>query len=136
MFDPDLFLGIEECMIEAQAEAQVDQLSVFAEKIARETAKRDAAIRCLSRQGMSLRAIGTAVGLTHAGVAKILAKAHPVNRVDRERKPTNATSPNRVLTAGARLAMGRDVHARRRGRIVEGMLSRGNMLRLTPEADQ
>jgi hypothetical protein len=75
MFDADSFLGIEQYVIEAQAEAPVDRLSAFAQEIARATAKRDAAIRSLSRQGMPLRAIGTAVGLTHAGLARILAKA-------------------------------------------------------------
>jgi len=43
-------------------------------QIAKWVAKRDKLIRAARAEGLSLRAIADAAGLTHAGVAKILAR--------------------------------------------------------------
>ena len=48
------------------------RVATWAGKARVATAKRDEAIRQMAAEGASLRAVGAAAGLTHAGVAKIL----------------------------------------------------------------
>lgn len=52
-----------------------DELALCSEQLGKWTAKRDAAIRQAHEEGLSLRAIATAVGLSHAGVAKIVRRS-------------------------------------------------------------
>jgi len=48
------------------------RVAAWAGKARVATAMRDEAIRQMSAEGASLRAVGVAAGLTHAGVARIL----------------------------------------------------------------
>lgn len=74
MFDASSFFQIEEYVIGAQQEAAVEQLGLFAEQVTQATRLRDDAIVTMKRQGMTLRAIGAATGMSHAGVARVLAR--------------------------------------------------------------
>lgn len=74
IFDPTSFWSVETYVVEAQQQASVEQLGLFADQIQGLERRRDDTIVSLRQQGMTLRAIASAVGLTHAGVAKILAK--------------------------------------------------------------
>lgn len=74
MFDASSFFQIEEYVIEARQEAAVEQLGMFAEQITAATARRDDAIVAMRNHGQTLRAIAAATGMTHAGVARVLAR--------------------------------------------------------------
>jgi ParB-like chromosome segregation protein Spo0J len=74
LFDPSTFFQVEEYVIGAQEQVQVEQLSMFAQQIQSATKARDDAICQLHKAGRSLRDIAGLVGLSHAGVRHIIGR--------------------------------------------------------------